>query len=150
MNRLFSALLLVLFTGVSVFSITPAQAIPYDYSVTGTVTGTFNADLSVPGGSFNSWSLTTPTATFTNLTGTVFANSNLALFQTLGLNVFSFLVVPSTERYVGVYSGTSDAGYFWGSFTQLASVPEPGTISFMIVGLLALAGARWLPLQRLQ
>ncbi len=112
MNRLFSALLLALFTSVSVFSITPAQAIPYDYSVTGTVTGTFNADLSVPGGSFNSWSLSTPTATFTHLTGIVFANANLALFQTLGLNVFSFLVLPSTERYVGVYSGTSDAGIF--------------------------------------
>jgi hypothetical protein len=143
-----AALLLAFLTGVGVFSTAPAEAIPYDYSVTGIISGTFNADLSVPGGSFNSWTLATPTATFTNLTGTVFANTNLVLFQTLGSNLLSFLVVPSSERYVGVYSGRSDAGYFTGSFTQVASVPEPGTISLMIIGLLAIAGARWLPVQR--
>jgi hypothetical protein len=61
--------------------------------------------LSVPGGSFNSWSLITPTATFNNFTGTVFSNTNLALFQTLGLNVFSFLVLPSREGLVAPSKG---------------------------------------------
>ena len=83
---------LALVSGISLLSLMPAQAIPYDYTVTGTVVGTFNADLSVPGGSFTSWSLTTPIATFTDTTGTIFSNTNFALFQTLGINAISFLI----------------------------------------------------------
>lgn len=144
-------IILALVSGISVLSVTPAQAIAYDYTVTGTVIGTFNADLSVAGGSFNSWSLTTPVATFTNLTGTVFSNTNFALFQTLGINAFSFLVEPppATNSYSGIYSGGIGAGSFSGSFTQAAaSLPLPGTASLVIVGMLILlACSRWLPLR---
>lgn len=75
--------LVVLALGIctNMLPVTSASAVPYDYTVTGTLTGTFNSDLSVVGGSFNSWSLTTPTATFTNLTGTTLYNDNFSLLQ---------------------------------------------------------------------
>lgn len=149
MNRSNRLLTMALFAGISLMSVSPAQALPYDYTVTGSVTGTFNADLSVVTSSLNSWNLTTPTATFTNLSGTIFSNANLALFQLNGVNVFSFVITPLTSTYGGSYSGATSAGLFSGSFTQVgASVPEPSTILLTLLGSLFLVGARWLPLQR--
>src|SRR6267143_1934766 len=87
LNHLLSQglIILALLSGIGLLSVTPAQAIPYDYTVTGDVTGAFNADLSVEGGSFNSWNLTTPTETFSDLTGTILLNTN-------------FVLLPATSR----------------------------------------------------
>ncbi len=152
MNRLVCfGLVLALFTATNALWSAPAQAMSYDYSVTGGITGTFNADLSLAGGSFNSWSLTTPIATFTNLTGTVISNTNFALFQTLGSNAFSFLLLSPTDNYTGIFSGIAGAGSLSGTFTQVSSsVPVPGTMSLMLVGLLALAAAHRVLAARIQ
>jgi len=137
-------IILALLSGIDLVSVTPAQAIPFDYTVTGTVTGTFNADLSIAGGSFNSWNLTTPTATFTESIGTVISNTNFLLIETLGTNVFSFLVEPppATNSYIGMYSGGLNVGAFSGTFTQATSVPEPSSLLLLGSGLLSLAAWR--------
>ena len=136
--------ILALVCVINGLTVTSVSAIPYDYTVTGTVTGTFNADLSVPGGSFNSWTLTTPTDTFTNLTGTTWYNANFSLLQSLGTSALAFFIVPPAyDSYVGAYSGNNAAGTFYGSFVR-ASVPEPSSISLMLAGLLALAGMSWM------
>ena len=130
---------------ISALTASPAQAISYDYTVTGTLTGTFNADLSVSGGSFNSWNLTTPTATFTNTTGTTLYNANFTLLQTQGSNALGFLIVPpasSSTTYVGLYRGNTDAGAFTGSFAR-ATLPLPDSTSLLLIGLAAFAGAQW-------
>lgn len=131
---------LALISGISLFSLTPAQAIPLDYNVTGGMTGTFNADLSVGGGVFNSWTLTTPTATFTDTDGGVVFNTNFALFQIVSPNAFSFILPLSplnSLTYTGSFSGGvgSASGTLSGSFVQAQSVPEAGTYLLLFAGL---------------
>jgi len=130
----------VLVSATSLLSILPAHAIPYDYTVTGTLTGTFNADLAVAGGSFTSWNLTTPVETFTETTGTVSSNINFVLFQALNTNTLNFIIVPpvTDHNYIGTYTGSSTAGAFSGTFVQ-ASVPEPSSILLLGIALVGLA-----------
>lgn len=125
----------------SMLSILPAQAIPYDYTVTGTQTGTFNADFSSLGSSFNSWSLTTPTATFTESTGIVLTNNLFLLNQLVGLNTLSFNIVPllSDDTYYGGYTGKGTGGLFSGTFAPATSVPEPSSILLLGIALVGLA-----------
>jgi hypothetical protein len=132
---------LALGVSLSLLAVPSASAIPYDYTVTGTVTGTFNADLSVVGGSFNSWTLTTPTETFTNLTGTTLYNDNFTLLQLLGLNTITFIILPppASDDYVGAYSGKGAAGVFAGSFVRAGAVPEPSTLLLLGSALVGLA-----------
>jgi hypothetical protein len=66
LKHLFSQglIILALFFGLNLHSVTPAHAIPSNYIVTGDVAGTFSADLSAPISGFITWDLTTPVATF--------------------------------------------------------------------------------------
>ena len=125
----------------SMLSILPAQEIPYDYTVTGTLIGTFNADFSSLGSSFNSWSLTTPTATFTESTGIVLTNNLFLLNQLVGLNTLSFNIVPllSDDTYYGGYTGKGTAGLFSGTFATATSVPEPSSVLLLGIALVGLA-----------
>lgn len=131
-----------LVSATSMLSILPAQAIPYDYTLmTGTLTGTFNADFSSWASSFNSWSLTTPTATFTESNGIVLTNNLFLLNQLVGLNTLSFNIVPllSDDTYYGTFSGRGTGGLFSGTFAQATSVPEPSSVLLFGIALVGLA-----------
>lgn len=129
-----------LVSATSILSISPAQAIPYDYTVIGTIVGTFNADFSSFGSSFNSWNLTTPTATFTESNGIVLTNNLFLLNQLVGLNTLSFNIVPlSDDKYYGGYTGRGTGGLFSGTFTRATAVPEPSSVLLLGIALLGLA-----------
>jgi hypothetical protein len=130
-----------LFSATSMLTISPAQAVPYDYTVIGTVVGTFNADFSSLGSSFNSWNLTTPSATFTQSNGIVLTNTVFLLNQVVGLNTLSFNIVPvlSGDSYYGGYTGTGTGGSFSGTFTRAMAVPEPSSVLLLGIALLGLA-----------
>ncbi len=133
---------LALVFATSTLPILPAQAIPYDYTVmTGTLTGTFNADFSSWGSSFNSWSLTTPTATFTESNGIVLTNNLFLLNQLVGLTTLSFNIVPllSNDTYYAAYTGKGTGGLFSGTFARATSVPEPSSVLLLGIALLGLA-----------
>lgn len=136
-------IILALASGISQLSVTSAHAIAYDYTVIGTVTGSFNADLSVAGGSFNSWNLTTPTYTFTNLLGGTLLNSNFSLIQSMSGSAISFNVSPPASVN-GLYASTINGfGTFSGSFTRAsASAPEPSTLLLLGSGFVGLVAWR--------
>ena len=133
-------IVVALASATSMLSVLPAQAIPYDYTVIGTVVGTFNADFSSLGSSFNSWSLTTPTATFTQSNGLVLTNNLFVLNELVGLNTLSFNIVPllSGDTYYGGYTGKGTGGVFSGTFTRATSVPEPSSVLLLGIALVGL------------
>jgi hypothetical protein len=131
---------LALLAGISLVSVTPAKAIALDYTVTGPVSGMLNADLSDPTSSFLDWSLTTYTHTYTPSESGVTSNNNLALFQTVYPDAFSF-VITSASTYAGTFSGYGSSGYFTGNYVQketepnYSNTPEAGTNLLLLAGL---------------
>ena len=144
----------LLWMGVSLTS--PAHAIPTNYTLipNAAINGTFtlNPDLPEP---FTQWNFTTA---FGNnyLTGTVFFNGlNFPGTFTLQDNtsnpsdrffVISFTPLSLTYQAQECLAGCNVILAVNGNVTgQSPSVPEPSVVILLAIGLLALAGARWLP-----
>jgi hypothetical protein len=130
---------LALLSSISLLSVMPAKAVPFDYNVIGGVTGSFNADISDLTSSFLNWSLQTPTHLFVPADLGVNSNDNLVLFQSVGVHDLTFAINTLSNTYTAIYSGgPQSSGVINGTF-ELAStngsVPEAGTYLLLLAGL---------------
>ncbi|TKB74823.1 MAG: hypothetical protein E8D46_04505 [Nitrospira sp.] len=146
---------------MSVLIASPAQAVPTNYEIVpgGFFSGTFTLD---PAGTINpftiwnitpSFPLSTPaiiSPTFTTNFGNGAGFAQLTRFD--GLLQFTFTVLPSLQ-FIAFHSadGGSNSTSQVGTFRVAdATVPEPTAAILLAIGLLALAGSRWLPGRREQ
>ena len=146
---------------LSVALSTPAHAISTNYVIetgggSGFFSGTFSLD-PISGDPFTNWSiLSVSGSTFSDVAPAVLNDpTGLFSFRLLQLNtaftrILDFQVNTSTFLWNATDSNVSGPGQVIdaGTFRTVTAVPEPTALILLGIGLLALAGSRWLPGRR--
>jgi PEP-CTERM motif len=140
----------------------PAHAIPTNYVLqigvgSGFFTGTFTLDPSLTN-PFTNWNISSVSTTnFSNPVPPFTVNASLggSVFRLLQLNTgltraLDFQINTSVLSWNAVDSKLTGSGQVIdsGTIRAVTSVPEPTALVLLAIGMLALAGSRWLPSRR--
>lgn len=141
---------------------TPAHALPTNYVLdpgtgSGFFTGTFTLDPSF-GDPFTNWSISSNSGTtFSDLAPPASNNDSLGLgdfrliqFNTGVTRILNFEINTLSFVWSATDSKLAGAGQVIdeGTLRVVTAVPEPTALVLLAIGLLALAGSRWLPSRR--
>ena len=156
----------VLWLGVMLSTPTPATAITTNYAMDqGTGSGLFgvpvalSSTFSSDGSQFTVWNINDSISTYLNSGSAPITNGNVAglltLDQTLGFRSLHFVVNFADNSWEAhdtqIMCSTcqiEDRGVLRITSVTDGNVPEPAAAVLLAIGLLVLAGSRWLPSRR--